>query len=589
MFTVLQNGIEYPINHIQTMRRDLELNTAHELNMIVVNRENNPAYPYLQEEAILLVSGHEYRIKSVSEKTSYKNINALHIVTDLSEVPFNQKLNGNHSPATLFNTLLSGTGWTIQYNGTGADTSITLRDFGRDNVWKLFQDLCKQLKLEFVILPNKVFKVQKQIGSDNGKQFRYGYNLRDITKEAISTDIVTHVIVNYGEDLVNTQTFISPNAANYNRAIYGDIINDERITDVNTARKRAEAQFKDVSISYEQDIAELDEHYDLGETVHTIYEPFNDLSIVTRISKIREEWNGHELVPTTVTVGNYVFKTSDEILADMINESESSVKEEIEQTKEVIVREYRHELSETVTDLNKNITANYTSLINQTAQQIRLETKSEISRVDSNITTVQNNVARIDLKADQIQSTVTSHTTQIDGLGTRMWSAESSITQQANQIALKVSQTDYNGRTITSLINQDPYSVAITANRIDLNGAVMVRGSISGATSINVQENVTVGTTLMVGQDWQASYPKAIRFAGQFGSAGISYNNGSLTLSAINDINIDADRINILGTLSGTINSSSVNGYTMIYSTSGAKKYMTFRQNGSYLGQVELN
>lgn len=514
------------------MRRDLELNTAHELNMIVANRKNNPAYPYLQEESILLVSGHEYRIKSVSEKTAYKNISALHIVTDLSEVPFNKILTGSKQPLTVFNDLLAGTGWTVQYNGTGVDSTVTLNDFGRNNVWKLFQDLCQKLKVEFVILPNRVLKVQKQIGGDNGKQFRYGYNLRDITKEAISTDVVTHVIVNYGEDLVNTETFISPSAGNYDRAIYGDIINDERITDVNTARKRAETQFKDVSISYEQNIAQLDDEYDLGETVYTIYEPLNDLSITTRILKVREEWNGHGLITTTVTVGNYVFKTSDEILEDMIKDTGETVKDEIEQTKEVIVREYRWELNETVTDVENNITANYTTLINQTAQQIRLEAKNEITRIDGNITTVQNNIARVDIKADQIQSTVSSHTTEIGGLNSRMWSAESSITQNANQIQFKVSQSDYTGRTITSLINQDPYAVSITADKINLNGAVMVNGSISGATTIDVNTDINLG--------------RMIRFNDY---TAITSNAGSMTLDAYNNITYQGNRHYFYGTV----------------------------------------
>ncbi|UYB50234.1 hypothetical protein OCI51_26490 (plasmid) [Lysinibacillus capsici] len=74
--------------------------------------------------------------------------------------------------------------------------------------------------------------------------------------------------------------------------------------------------------------------------------------------KVREEWNGEEFVATSVNVGNYVFKTAEEILQDQIKDTEDNVNENIDQTKEIIQREYRLELSETVTDLEKILQLN---------------------------------------------------------------------------------------------------------------------------------------------------------------------------------------------------------------------------------------
>ncbi len=48
----------------------------------------------------------------------------------------------------------------------------------------------------------------------------------------------------------------------------------------------------------------------------------------------------------------------------------------------------------------------------------------------------------------------------------------STITQTATQIATRVATTDYNGNTIASLINQTATTIAITADKINLNGAV---------------------------------------------------------------------------------------------------------------------
>ena len=42
----------------------------------------------------------------------------------------------------------------------------------------------------------------------------------------------------------------------------------------------------------------------------------------------------------------------------------------------------------------------------------------------------------------------------------------------------------------------DPYSVTIDAQKINLNGAVIVNGDISGATDINVSRNISIGNQI---------------------------------------------------------------------------------------------
>jgi len=56
---------------------------------------------------------------------------------------------------------------------------------------------------------------------------------------------------------------------------------------------------------------------------------------------------------------------------------------------------------------------------------------------------------------------------ETDDLGTRMTSAESSITQNANNIALKVSQDG-----VISSINQSPETIKISASKVNIEGAV---------------------------------------------------------------------------------------------------------------------
>ena len=59
-----------------------------------------------------------------------------------------------------------------------------------------------------------------------------------------------------------------------------------------------------------------------------------------------------------------------------------------------------------------------------------------------------------------------------DGLATRVGTAESNITQNATNIGLKVSSSDYNGNEIVSRINLNSTTATISASRINLIGQV---------------------------------------------------------------------------------------------------------------------
>lgn len=577
MFTVLHNNEEYPINHIQSAYRDFVMNDVPELSMIVVNHSNNPAYPYLNEEAIIMTpDGHEWRVKSGSEVTHYKNIKAPHILMDLTDMPFNQLLNGSYTPRSLLTEILSGTGFTLDIDETGL-SSVQLNDFGRKNRWKCLKDATELLGTEYTVLPGRVIAVKKQLSTDKGKQYRHGHNLKNITKKSDSLDVVTHVIVNYGEEHAITETFVSPNASSYNRAFYGDIINDERITNPATAKERAEREFKDIDLSYELDVAQYDSDVELGETIHTIYEPLNDLSITTRILKIRDEWNADEFVITDATVGNYVFKPPTDIIAEQIEKAENAANEKLDEAKEIInksmtlkfheteekildqyttvtteynaaislsARELRTDMSQKVETINTSITAQYNKItaeynssISQTAQQIRTEVSASVTSIGNDIQNVRNSVSSLTQTASLIESRVSSTERSISNQGSRISSAESSISQQANQISSKVSQTDFTGRAITSLINQDPYSVSISAQKINFQGEVFGQGATFSG-NISTLNDVNVGRNI----NMQGSGGGELRFPG---NDSVIYSNsaGWVGVRAWNGFNFAVDTV----------------------------------------------
>ncbi len=78
----------------------------------------------------------------------------------------------------------------------------------------------------------------------------------------------------------------------------------------------------------------------------------------------------------------------------------------------------------------------------------------------------------INISAAKIEQNV-SETYETKGNASNYYKKlESSITQTANNIESKVSKTEYDGKTITSLINQSASTVMIEASHINLNGAV---------------------------------------------------------------------------------------------------------------------
>ena len=96
----------------------------------------------------------------------------------------------------------------------------------------------------------------------------------------------------------------------------------------------------------------------------------------------------------------------------------------------------------------------------------------------------------------------------------RITSAESDITQNAQAITTKVSQTDYTGNTIASLINQSATTVSINAEKINLNGSVTIsdfdsnaKGQLTKSSTSKTQFYLSTSSTTTTGGSWSDSAP----------------------------------------------------------------------------------
>lgn len=128
--------------------------------------------------------------------------------------------------------------------------------------------------------------------------------------------------------------------------------------------------------------------------------------------------------------------------------------------------------------------------ITQTETEIALEAYRLDQRIDGNTA----NIARLSVTADQIESVVAKY--NYDTVGDLLEGYYSQITQNADNILLRVAKTDYNGETIASLINIGTNDILIQANRINLSG--YVTASQLSAELATFQKNFTANASIMI-------------------------------------------------------------------------------------------
>ncbi|WPK12595.1 phage tail protein [Lysinibacillus louembei] len=560
---------------------------------------NNDGYELLQAESMVTIMDYDFRVKQLSHTAQIKTVTAISIFYDHAKTQQHNIFNSSSTLQNYINFALQGTEWEATIDRSIANLISDIGKFGNDNVVSLITKICKVFQCEYLILPNKRLYFAKQIGGDYDYQYRYKHNVSSVVRKEDTANLTT-VMRGYGKDGLEV-IYRSPKAD-----IFGELeaepIHDEQFTNAQAFKEYMASQIQDEpELVIESAIPELTKR-EIGERVWLIYEPLN-IEMQTRILQQIFILQNGQLVTSSIVLGNTTNKSSTDLFVEQ--------QEKLKETKEKLT-ETKTELKESIDEAKKE----FQSKIEQTDNQIKFEVEElekSIAAIDvkaDHINISVNNritdeMAVINFKADNINISVNNRiTNEVAEINARAneinlsvkdleYNTNASIGIMQHNISSKVSQTDYNGNTIASLINQTATDVTIQANRINLNGAVIVNGTISGATSINVQESIVIGTTLQIGQNWQSTYPKAIRFAGQYSTAGIAYNGGSLVISATNGIELNAEYIRVVGRLDANVqnavSANSINGYTMTYTSTGGKKYITFRQNGSYLGQVEIN
>lgn len=414
IITNLQGNTE-PVADYKSLEINEEVNGDFSLSCTFLNSENNNhVWDLIEEESIIEHEGHEYRIKKIVKGLYNKQVHAPHIFFDLIDHPVYDIKGGTMYVSDAFSFALAGSGWT--YEIVNSFPPQLLFNFGEDNALSLIRKACEAFECEVKIEPNKHLKILKQIGKNDDYQFRYKHNIKAINETVDTTKLATVIKGFGGNGLI--VTYRSPNVAVFGER-HAEPIRDENIIEAGTMTETLKRALNDTPEATIELEAILLEGAELGDKVWLIHEKLG-IEFQTRIMAVKR--NPQSPAADTVTLGN-----RKQTLSDLLTETRVEINENAKQ---------------------------FRSKIEQTNDRITLEVES-----------VNDSIAIIELKADNIQLGVTE-------LNGRMGNAESQINIQAGQIEQRVTYRDYNGQTITSKITQDPYSISQMAQYLNMQGLV---------------------------------------------------------------------------------------------------------------------
>ena len=419
--TSLQGQTE-PLPDVSGVEDMEQVNGEYSLSFVCFNTKNNQyAYPLVQEESTVELDGHEFRIKQMTEVRDRKEVHAQHIFFDLVDHYQEGTYGGTHTLDEFATYALKGTGFTFE--NVDVTGSAFIPNFGEGNVVALVRQICDAFGCEVQIMPGRHLRFMKQIGADKDEQFRYKHNIKTIKKSVDTTKLAT-AIKGYGANGLVVE-YHSPNEVIYGTR-WAEPIKDDRYTIAESLLERLKQELVDVpEVSIELELSQLGFDVELGDRVWVIYEPLG-IDFQTRVMEIKR-------YPFTKRSPVVTLSNKKRVFTDILTETKIEIDENKKETR---------------------------SRIEQTNERITME----VERIDESIATLQ-------IEADNIQLSVQS-------LDSRLGNAEAQLVIQANQIEQKVSYSDYNGVEIVSRINQTPTTVTIEAEKINLDGITRVNSAL---------------------------------------------------------------------------------------------------------------
>ncbi|MFJ3389534.1 phage tail protein [Lysinibacillus sp. NPDC086135] len=531
MLYVTKGTIAEPLNSVESLEINEEVNGEFVLSMTSFDVENNHGYHLLTVESIITIEDYEFSIKEVKQTSYSKEVIAISIFFNLNDKRQNEIYGGTRSFDEFAQFVFKGTNWNFTSTVQGHEM---IPNFGENNVVALVQQLCTVFKCEYQIMPNNHIHFSNKIGGDYDAQYRYKQNVVALSRHENTSNLKTY-IEGYGADKLWV-SYTSPYAEKFGKR-EAEPVHDDRFTHADALLEHIKASIQDEpELSFELDAVELT-NKELGERVWLIHEPL-DIELQTRILQQTKTLVDGELKTSKVVLGNMIPKDFIDILVNQKIEMDNNkdiVRSKFHQTNDRITMEVERvgkqltqlqiedgKISAKVDEANKSIAE-----LTLTSEQFKVSINNKVDNMSSDFT----------IRADRIESNVRD-------VGSKADRAESNITQTNSYIQTQV--VKYNeGEKVVSMINQTPDYVQIQAKSINLDGAVIASGSITGRTNINV------GTDLYVGSDIYMDYGRGQNNQIHFYPGTQIYNSSSdLFVQADSTLWLGGQYVNLQGQVS---------------------------------------
>ena len=439
----------------------------------------------LKEEYYIRTKEDEYVIRKRKTGTQFNEYTAQLNVEELEGAVFPYGFESKEQTIrACLEFAFEGTGWKV-----GACQITKKRTINKDeetNAWKVLQDCLSTYRTECKINSlTKTIDIYEQIGSDRGRYFIEGLNLKKLTVTSDTYDFYTRLIP-LGKDGIGIEWLGKPYLENYQYSskIKTYVWSDERYTNTTSLIEDGIAKLDEMSkpyVAYAADVIDLARQsekyssvfdYDIGDIVWMISRKTRTKE-KQRIVKLTEypetpQNNTVELSNATKTFAEVQQEATDQAKSEAIKIANSSAKKVLEDgyyTKTEV--ETHITASKEEIELGVSKTYETKTIVDQkikSANDLTDEKLTEYSTTEQMQTAINLKAEEIDLSVSKTYETKTTVTEKIKSANdlTDEKLTEYSTTEEMNA-AIKV-QADSITTEVKKKVNSSEFGTKITQN-----------------------------------------------------------------------------------------------------------------------------
>lgn len=451
----------------------------------------------LKEEYYIRTKDDEYVIRKKKTGVQFNEYTAQLNVEELEGAVFPYGFESKEQTIrACLEFAFEGTGWKV-----GVCQITKKRTINKDeetNAWDVLQDCLSTYRVECKIRSlEKTIDIYEQIGTDRGRYFIEGLNLKKLTVTSDTYDFYTRLIP-LGKDGIGIEWLGKPYLENYQYSskIKTYVWSDERYTNTTSLIEDGIAKLEEMSkpyVAYKADVIDLARQskkyssvfdFDIGDTVWMISKSTKTKE-KQRIVKLTEypespQSNTVELSNATKTFAEVQQETTDQAKSEAIKIANSSAKKVLEDgyyTKTEV--ETHITASKEEIELGVSKTYETKTIVDQkikSANDLTDEKLTEYSTTEQMQAAINLKAEEIDLEVSKVYETKTSVTEKIKSVNDltdeklTLYSTteemNAAIKVQAEAIDLSVSKTYETKTTVTEKIksaNELAQSAADTA------------------------------------------------------------------------------------------------------------------------------